>query len=222
MIAQIVLTDNKYKSSITNFLEKLDISYKFSSDFLNYKIDSLKTKPDLFFIQADNNSSPEVLDLVSDIRNLFGAIATIIILGDDMSHKRMTAFLAEGADQFFSFPFDLTLMEDFLSKRTPLTYYNTFKYRTIPSRSTEIDIKFDVYLSSLSEMGVTIRSPHLIKNGALFNFNLEQVSPNLPYEVQALTTHSIQLDSKEFETYTVFFETQDEVKNAIAHELRKG
>ena len=222
MKAQIVLINNRFENSLTGLLDGLNISYKFSTDFSNYKVDFLRAKPDLFFIQVDDSISPEVLDLVSDIRSLFGAVATIIILGDEMSHKGMTAFLAEGADQFFSFPFDLTLIEDFLSKRTEITYYNAFKYRKIPSRSTDVDIKFDVSLKSLSETGVTISSPHLIKNGALFNLNLEQISPNIPYDVQALTTHSIQLESKEFEIYAVFYEASDEVKNAIIHELRKS
>ena len=222
MIAQIILINNRYEKSLTSFLEGLNISYEFSSNFDNFKTDSLKRRPDLFFIQADSNSSSEILDLVSDIRSLFGAIATIVIMGEEMSHRGMTAFLAEGADQFFSFPFDLALIEDFLSKRTEITYYNAFKYRKIPSRSTDIDIKFDINLRSLSETGITIHSPHLIKNGTLFRFNLEQALPNLQYEVQALTTHSVQLASKEFEIYAVFFEVVDKVKNAITHELRKN
>jgi hypothetical protein len=222
MIAQIALTNNKHEKPLESFFKQLNISYEFSSNFTNYKTHSLERKPDLFFIQADNSSSSEILDLVSDIRSLFGAIATIIILGEEMSHEKMTAFLAEGADQFFSFPLDLTLIEDFLSKRTKTTYYNAFKYRNIPSRSTEIDIKFDVDLRSVSETSITIASPHLVKNGTLLSFNLKQISTNLPYDVQALTTHCAQLASEEFEIHAVFFEIEDKVKNALTHELRKN
>lgn len=222
MIAQAVLADHKYKKSLTHLLEELNISYEFSSNFTNFKIDSLKRKPELFFIHTNSAYTSEVLDLVTDIRSLFGAVATIVILGEEMSHLNMTAFLAEGADQFFSFPFDFTLIEDFLSKRTKVTFYNAFKYRRIPSRSTDIDIKFDVKLSSITEMGIVIISPHLIKNGTFINFNLEQISSSLSYDVQLLTTHSSRIAPNEFEIHTLFFEINNEVKDAITHEIRMG
>lgn len=221
-MAQIALSSEKYKVPISSFLKKLNISSEFSSDLSKFKEDSLEVRPNIFFIQTNEDDAPDVLNLVSDIRDLFGAVATIIILGDEISQKQMAVFLAQGADQFFSFPLDFPLIEDFLSKRTNIAYYNAFKYRNIPSRSTEISIKFDVQLKAISSIGVILNSPHLIKIGSFLNFNLKEISGDLPFEIQVLTTDLIQLRSSRYEIYAVYFDISDEMKNAIIHEIRKS
>ena len=220
MIAQALLFNQESKLAVSQVLEGLQVAVCFSSSLSAYKEDILKTKPDIFFIEVLTKHSLEILEVISDIRHLFGAMATIVILGDSMTSSNMAMFLSVGSDQFFSFPLDTALVEDFLSKRTESSFYNTFKYRNVPSRSTEINIKFEVSLKRIHSRGIVFVSSHLIKNGAVLSFDFNNVSADLAFEVQCLVTQSTCLPSKEFEVHAVFFEIDIEKQNSIVHYLR--
>ncbi len=220
MIAQVYLTNNKYQKSLESFLAKFKIGFSFSSSLEQFRGDLLDTKPNIFILQVDSNNSLDALYLITDIRSIFGSIATIIVLGEVMLQQKVTTFLTEGADQFFSFPLDEDLMEDFLNKRTGSACYNAFKYRNIPSRSTEAKLSFDVDLVELNSRGAVFESEHLIKNGTVVEIDLAQVLSDIDLNIQILITHSIPIVNKNYQIYGVFFELSEEDKSQIIHQLR--
>jgi hypothetical protein len=150
---------------------------------ISFKLNTIKNRPDVIFIQSDISSSLGTGHLVEDLRSIFGVITTIIIIGDEISKSKFANYLSYGVDQFFSFPFDDILLEDFLSKRTSSEYFHAFKYRNIPSGSTGVLFKFNLKLLEVNTLEIILKSDHAIKVGCKITLNLITFIPNIDQQV---------------------------------------
>lgn len=220
MIAQLYLQTEEYKKTLESFLKGLKISYEISLDINQFKVSSLKRRPLVFFIQADRGSSLEIKSLVGDIREIFGSLVTIIIFGNSMSRKKLVSFIAEGADQFFSFPFDEALIEDFLHKRTGSDYFNGFKYRNTPTRSSHMNLLFEQELVELNAKGLILKGKSLIKNGTSFSVMIGPLNPNFPSEIMVRVIRVEMVDNDNFLTYCLFDDLNEDQRSTIINELR--
>jgi hypothetical protein len=221
MITQILLSNERYLSSLNEFFNKLSLKFEICVNIEDFKEQSLIRHPSLFFIQADIESSLDIKNLVGDIRELYGIYVTIVIFGDDMSRTKLSSFVTEGADQFFSFPFDQALMEDFLSKRTQSSFFSAFKYRNIPTRASEVHFNISLEIVELNTSGVIFHGDDLIKNGTIFKLSLNTVNEQLQGEVSLRIVRCEVMESGRFIIYTVFENMDQDVKNIIVNEIRK-
>ncbi len=222
MITQAFINNPKYQKSLGIIADKNNLSLEFSQNYSDFKSKVLKRKPELFFIEADCLNLLEAVHLINDIRAIFGLISTIIILGDSVSRKKLVDYLASGADQFFSYPFDEALIEDFLSKRTNSEYCQAFKYRNIPSRTADIKLSIELKVLEVNTKGVVFHSEYLIKNGAHMKFDFINVIPNLKFGVDLKVIGTELTDDNQFIVRTHFYELSENHKNQIFSELRKN
>lgn len=220
MKAQVLLSNIKYQPQLIAILKKLNFNFEISSNIENFKEDCLSRKPTIFFVQADSESTLEVILLVKDLRSFFGAIATVIIFGNVMSRPKLVNFLLAGANQFFPFPFDESMIEDFLNKNTGDSYFNAFKYRNIPSQYSEIDIDFELELVEFNAKGIIFQTCNIIKNGTYLQLDLEQISSRIPYKINVEVLQSEVISDGIYLIHSYFHEVSEHIKNMIIEELR--
>lgn len=190
MIAHGLLNNDFFISSLKPFFKNNNISFAISRNVDDFKSRILESRPHLLILQANLSSSIEVLNLVHDLRNLFGIIATIIVVGDQMSRQKLGDFLVNGADQFFAYPFDEALIEDFLSKRIGQSHCKGFKYRNVPSRGSEFNFEFDMNIIEVSSYGMVLSSDTLIKAGSILSVSIIDLFPDIvaPVEIIVIST----------------------------------
>ncbi len=222
MITQVLLSNERYLSSLNGFFKKFNLKAEFSINIEDFKEQSLKRHPALFFIQADIESSLDIKNLVGDIRELYGLYVTIIIFGDGMSQTKLSSYLVEGADQFFSFPFDQALIEDFLSKRTESSFFNAFKYRNIPTRASEAYFNIGLEVVEINTTGVIFHGDDLIKNGTILNLPLNEVFQKFKGMLSLRIVRCEVMESGRFIIYTVYKDIEQVEKNVIVNEVRKA
>lgn len=222
MITQAFIKNPKYQKSLDIITSKNKLNLELSQSYSDFKSDILKRRPGLFFIEADCLNLLEAIHLINDVRAIFGLISTIIILGDNVSRIKLVDYLASGADQFFSFPFDEALIEDFLSKRTNSEYCQAFKYRNIPSRTADISLTINLQAIEINTKGVVFKSSFLIKNGTRMDFKLSDVIAELKFDVVLKVVSTDLVDDNLFIIRTHFTEISDDKLNQIFSALRKN
>jgi hypothetical protein len=222
MIAQVMIQDEKYKEFIHNFLKKNKIEAVYSEDLSSFLSDSLRTRPSIFFLENDAEASKDILSLVIDIRTIFGLISTIIILGDKSDKKNIGNFLVNGADHFFTYPFDGALVEDFVSKRTTSEYCKGFRYRHIPNRSHSIKIDFQVDLKEINTRGIIIESNEVFKVGTIVDIPAMSLIPTIKQDIRLIATS---FDLGEVCKYRInlnYYEVENSLKSEIVDYIRNG
>ena len=157
--------------------------------------------------------------MVGDIRELYGISVTILILGDRMSKRKLLNYLTEGADQFFSYPFDQVLIEDFLSKRTGADYFDAFKYRKVPPGVSEMNLKFALNIVEINSDGVVFEGSEVLKIGTLFKTRLEKVWSICDEELQLRVVRHEVLKDDSFRTFTLYENISRTLKESIISEL---
>jgi hypothetical protein len=219
MRAHALLTSHKYESILKVFFNHKVLSSCISHSLLEFQENNLILQPNLFFLQVDHGSSFELINLVRDIRSMFGIMSTIIILGDHISRKNLGDFLSNGVDQFFSYPFDLALIEDFISKKSDKESWKGFMYRSIPGGFHEVDIKFRVRLRKVSLKGVEFTSKQLIKKETIIKIGLSQLFPGLNSIFEIKLASNELTDDDTYYYSARFIHMSDELKLKLATHL---
>lgn len=221
MIIQVLSTSAQYRASLTTIFEKFNATHNFFHNEADFIESSIKLRPSVFFIQSDTKESLGRLNLVSDLKTMFGALSTIVLFGDKISRKKLASFLGEGADQFFSFPFDQSLIEDFIQKRVDDSFFKAFKYRNVPSGMSDVEIEFKVNLEELSEKGVILASSNLIKSGATIDVDLSEVKDASLQQVKARVLYSEKAGPNLFKAYCEYEDLSPKQKQSIVNFLKK-
>lgn len=174
MSIQLLITKPEYKLSLQKFFTNNNIFFNNSLTIESFIENSMSDTPEIFIIQEDCGGTLKLLDVVKDIRILFGAYPTVLIVGKCATKKYLTALLTEGVDHYISYPFDKMILEDFIHKRTQKNLCRPFLYHYVPSGGIKVEILLDIYLSEINTDGITFKSKSLIANGTKLKLNLSK------------------------------------------------
>lgn len=222
MNAFALMEDEKQIEYLKELMLKNEIGIKFSRDLMSFKSDSLKYRPDIFFIEINKDSSLELIHLINDIKTIFGVIATIIVIGSKANKKSIGNILINGADHFFLYPLDGALVEDFLSKRTTSEHCQGFRYRNIPSRSHPIKVDFSVNLIEVNTRGIIIESNHLYKIGSVSEIPGSVLSEKIQESIRLITTSFELGEICRYKMNLNYYEIKNDLKSKIINYIRNN
>lgn len=186
---------------------------------------SQELAPDLHLIDLKLASSSG-FDLVEQIREKTPNSLIIVISGSDQKADIVHA-LERGANDFILKPLDGTLLASKLAK-----YLSTERLADHQSKSVEITsdkrsakLSFSLSVSSFDELGVGLKSKHLIPKGTVFklkcDFLREIGAPTSEVLVSAVTTE-FDPESEMYSVYAEFADPSPEFSDALCKGLQKS
>lgn len=220
MSIQALIIDDNYKKSISSIsgIEHLKCHFVASIEELLEK--SVEHWPRIFIIQENADSPLRIMDLIRDLRMLFGAAPTIMLVGEVMSGKKLTRYLGIGCDNFFQYPFDSALVEDFLYKSTKKELCKPFKYRHVPSGEVPIEVKMKLFITEVNLNGVHFETHNLIANGVIFPLDLNPLLDLYPYQVKVRVLHSEFNENGSLSFFAEYHELDPDLRKRIAFKLK--
>lgn len=171
---QLLITNSEFKASMQKIFAQNDLAFNNSNSIEAFVKESMSETPEIFIIQDDCGGTLKLLDVIKDLRILFGAYPTILVIGKQITKKYLSALLTEGADYYINYPFDQMIIEDFIHKRTFNKLCRPFLYHHVPSGGIKIDIVLDIYLTEINAFGVCFKSKSLIANGTKISLDLSE------------------------------------------------
>lgn len=220
MKVEALVSDSRYQKALNDLMGQEKLLCHYSSTIEGLLEESMNTFPRIFIIQENLDSQLRILDLVRDLRELFGAVATIVLVGEDIPGHRVAALIGVGADNIFSYPFDSGLIEDFLFKSAKKELCKPFKYRHVPSGESPISIKLHVYVSEVNVEGVSFESRDLIINGVILTLDLSSLLDIPDAKVRVRIISSEKTDSGVFASIAEFVEIEEDLRKRIAFNLK--
>ncbi|MFP5387536.1 MAG: hypothetical protein ACLGHN_15780 [Bacteriovoracia bacterium] len=215
-----LVTDARFRDALTSLMRKENMKCHFSESVEGLLENAMSSFPRIFIIQENVDSPLRILDLVNNLRELFGVVATIILIGQNMSSARMASLIGEGADNYFSYPFDIGLLEDFLFKSARKELCRPFKYRNVPSGKTSITIKLKILVTEINANGILFEANDFITSGVILSLDLNKLL-NLslpPVKVQVL--RSEKKGTGRFFCSSEFFEIDADLRKKIIFSIK--
>lgn len=220
MSVQALIIDDQYKKSISSISGIEHIKFHFVASIEELLEKSIEHWPRIFIIQENADSPLRIMDLIRDLRMLFGAAPTILLLGEEMSGKKLTRYLGSGCDNFFQFPFDYALIGDFLYKSTNKQLCQPFKYRHVPSGEAPIEIKVKLFITEVNLTGIHFEAPNLITNGVVFLLDLNPLLDLYPYQVKVRVLNSEFNENGTLNFFAEYYEIDPDLRKRIAFKLK--
>ncbi len=220
MTVQAFVQDEKLKGPLVKILERGMLQCHFSKSTEELLECALLSSPKIVIIQDDAKGHLRSIDLIRDLRDLFGAMITIVHVGTENPGARLTALISAGADNFFAYPFDEVLLEDFLFKSTKKEVCRAFKYRNVPSGETPIEFKLNISIIEINAEGLIFESSELITNGMAFVLDLHSVLELSPFKAKARVLESVRNTSGGYTFTAEFFDISDDLRKRITFKLK--
>lgn len=222
MKAQALVLDKSYKEAVMKMMSQEGVSCSFSENIEDFLQESIDSNPRIFIIQENVDRPLVALDLIRDLRDLFGSVATIITLGNNISGSRMTSLVGSGADNYFTYPFDIGLIEDFLFKHLRKDIFRPFKYKHVPSGESPIFIDLKLYITEINSNGIKFEADDLIVNGVVLCFDLNLLLDIYRCKVQARVVESEKNISGGFTHFAEFYEIESDLRKRIVFKLKES
>src|SRR5690606_13906723 len=108
---QLLVTNSEFKASLQKIFAENNLTFNNSSSIETFIEQSMSETPEIFIIQDDCGGTLKLLDVIKDLRLLFGAYPTILVIGKQITKKYLSALLTEGADHYINYPFDQMIIE---------------------------------------------------------------------------------------------------------------
>jgi len=220
MKVEVLVSDSRYEKALTELMGREKLLCNYSSTIEGFLEESMNSFPRIFIIQDSGNSPLRILDLVRDIRELFGAVVTIVLIGEDIPGHRIAALIGVGADNIFNYPFDAGLIEDFLFKSSKKELCRPFKYRHVPSGEAPISIKVMVFVTEINVDGVMFESRDLIINGVVLTLDLSSLIEIPEAKLRVRITSSEKTTSGAFASIAEFVDLDENLRKKIAFKLK--
>jgi hypothetical protein len=217
-----LVNDKRYRQEIISLCKKGQLSYQFTESVEGLLKRSLEDIPRIFFIQDDKRAHLRILDLIKDLRNLFGAVVTIVIINDENPGIRLASLISAGADNFFRYPFDQNLTEDFLFKSAHKNIYRPFKYRNVPSGEPSVQLQVELFFTEINEEGVKFEAKEFLMNGVIFEISLETMLSLEPLSsqvrVRVISSTTDELNRRLY--FAEYFRVPLDIRKMITYKLK--
>lgn len=220
MSVAALITDDRFEKALVELLGREHMKLHLSTTIAGLLEESMNVIPRVFIIQDSSERALRILDLVRDLRQLFGAVVTVAIVGEDIPGARVAALIGAGADNIFSYPFDAGLLEDFLFKSARKEICRPFKYRHVPSGETPISIKLLVYISEINAGGVLFESRDFISAGTILALDLSFLLELPNTQVRVRIVSSEKTSSGAFGSRSEFVDLDEDMRKRIAFILK--
>ncbi len=220
MTVAALITDSRYQKALLDLMGREKFKCQMATTIEGLLEESMTSIPRIFIIQDTSERALRILDLVRDLRQLFGAVVTIAVVGEDLRGGRVATLIGAGADNFFSYPFDEGLIEDFLFKSARKELCRPFRYRHVPSGETPISIKLIVHISEVNARGVLFESQNFMNSGVILTLDLNELLALPGAVVQVRITSSERNSSGIFSSDSEFVDMDDDLRKRIAFALK--
>lgn len=219
MNVQLLCNDRAVLETIDSFFVKKGDTVLSQSSVEGFFRSCVRNPSNLFFIQADFANESFILNMIKDLRTYFGALPLIILITKKNTPFDITNYLGVGADNVFEPPYDLTILEDFISQSLKLENFHPILYRNVPSGGSPIRIKREIDLQQISTEGIEFESSDLIVRGTVFDFKIGTHLDTSNKSVKCKVMSSKSVDDK-FSYYAEFFDLSEELSREIRFKLK--
>lgn len=220
MSVGVLVTDARFKDALNTLMRKEHIKCHFSETVEGFLENAMTSFPRIFIIQENADTPLRILDLVTDLRELFGVVATIILIGQNMSSARLASLIGEGADNYFSYPFDIGLLEDFLFKSAKKEFCRPFKYRNVPSGKESISIRLKIHVTEINANGVFFEASNFITSGVILSLNLNTLLELTESPIQAQVLRVEKKGTGKYICFAEFINMDSDLRKKITFGLK--
>mgnify|MGYP003690713297 CR=1 FL=1 len=222
MIIQLLAIDDKIANPLRKFFHEKNTKLIESTTFETFFNNCTSHPSNVFIIQSNITSELQILGFIKDLRSYFGTFPSILIIGRNYNKINTTNFLNVGADNFFEYPYDLTIIEDFLGHRFQKKSFRPIDYRNVPSGGSPSSISRPIRLTLISSNSISFNSFDFITRGSIINFPIGNFVKSSADSVRCkVLSSSDNSKSDDYSYIAEYFEIDNELKKEIRFALKQ-
>lgn len=223
-LVYVVDDDEDFNTLIKRKLKKLGIDcVTFTSAHLFLK-NLTRHKPSACLVDLNFGSQGSGFELLAAIRLLVGTEIPILVVSLKSDTVSIAHALEKGANDYIVKPIDTEVLATKLTEyiRSYALAENSLPFFEVPNKGAGALVTFDLQLEEIDELGVKLKSRHLLPKGTMLEISYSDLAKIIPKQKALYVTvasTSIDPDTGFYSVYAEFDLTNHELLRAVRYWL---